>query len=214
MQIKINSGVLNVDGITTAPMPPVPPPIYPPPRTTREPYFDLGDGQGKVGEVVDIPMLGGCRYPVNGFHIGIGLDGYGNFEMQGFTLGSFLQDYLNVHDMGDAYWSGFNMAAHAQGALPTEWCDVAVSMFSISQSRPPLEPIQIPTDTELFTFHIKILEKAALGLHNLSCLDEHYYTQKRHRRRDFLYTTNTDSEFARGGVTKIDTQGGELTVVA
>lgn len=212
-------------------VPPAKPPAKPPaetpdPPTTRQPYFDLGDAQGKVGELVSIPMLGGCRHPVNGLHIGIGLDGYGKFEMEGFTLGEFLTDYMKAQGLivekvdgsgkwVDHYWSGWNMVKNdPHRALPTEWCDVVVATFSLSQKSGPTPPIQIPVDTELFTFQIRILEKAALGEHELVCKDEYFYTHSRQRRRDFLYTTDRDSEFARGGVTRIDTQGGKITVVA
>ena len=206
-------------------------PIDPPPRTTRKPYFDLGNGSGKVGELVEMPMIGGCRHPVNGFHIGIGLGGYGNFEMEGFVLGEFLTEYMKAQglivekldDHGeivpgvwiDHYWSGWNMVKHEpHHALPTEWCDVAVATFSLSQKSGPTPPIQIPVDTELFTFQIRVLPKASIGEHDLVCKDEFFYTQSRQRRRDFLYTTDRDSEFASGGVTRVDTQGGTLTVVA
>ena len=47
------------------------PPIGPPP-TTRAPYFDVGDAQGKAGEIVEIPVVGGVQSPINGFHIGGG----------------------------------------------------------------------------------------------------------------------------------------------
>jgi hypothetical protein len=152
---------------------------------------------------------------VNGFHIGGGLAGYGKFEGQGAKLGPFLQAYFNANDMGDAYWSGFNMAKHdPHKALPEEWWDYAVASFSIGQSRPPLPPIQIPVDTLLFTVQIKILEGTAPGVYDLSCKDEFYYTHARQRRRDFLYTTDRDSEFASGGVTKVETTGGKLTVIA
>ena len=186
-----------------------------PPPTTREPYFDLGDGEGKAGDIVNIDMIGGCRHAVNGFHIGGGLAGYGKFEAQGARLGDFLQNYLNAKQMGDAYWSGFNMVKHdPHKALPTEWWDYAMAFFSIGQARGPIAPIQIPVDTLLFTVQIKILEGTAPGIYELSCKDEFYYTHAKQRRRDFLYTTDRDSEFARGGVTKIDTQGGKLTVIA
>lgn len=209
------------------PVTPVEPPIgvvpTPPPPTTRQPYFDVGDGSGKVGELVEIPMIGGCRYPVNGFHIGIGLGGYGNFEMEGFVLGEFLTEYMKAQGLitvdehgkwTDHYWSGWNMVKHEpHHALPTEWCDVAVATFSLSQKRGPTPPIQIPVDTELFTFQIRVLPNASIGEHDLVCKDEYLYTQSRQRRRDFLYTTDRDSEFASGGVTKVDCKGGTLTVV-
>ena len=220
MQIRIDSGVLNVGGIIAEPEPehqPDPPPNRKqpePPPSTRQPYFDLGDGQGKAGEIVEIQMLGGCRYPVSGFHIGAGCAGEGKLEAQGFVLGPFLQEYFNVNNMGDAYWSGFNMATNARGALPMEWWDVAVSFFSLSQTRSPIAPIQIPVDTLLFTLQMKILEGTPPGEYEMVCRDEYFYTQKRRRRRDFLYTTDSESEFARGGVTRVDCQGGRLTVTA
>ena len=185
-----------------------------PPPTTREAYFDLGDAQGKAGEIVTVEMLGGCRHPVTGFHIGAGLAGYGKFVALSATLGDFIQDYLDTNKMGDDYWSGFNMAGHDKGGLPTEWWDYAIAFFSIGQARGPIAPIQIPVDTELFTVKIKILEGTPPGVYDMVCKDEYFYTQKRIRRRDFLYTTNTESEFARGGVTKVDTSGGKLTVIA
>ena len=186
-----------------------------PPPTTRQPYFDLGDGEGKAGDIVVLEMVGGCRHPVNGFHIGAGLAGYGKFEAQGATLGPFLQAYFDANDMGDAYWSGFNMVkTDPHRALPEEWWDYAVASFSIGQSRPPLPPIRIPVDTVLFTVQIKIFEGLAPGVYDLSCKDEYYYTQNKQRRRDFLYTTDRDSEFASGGVTKVETSGGKLTVIA
>lgn len=202
------------------PFPPVAPPTggpdpVEPPPTTRQPYFDLGDGSGKAGEIVSIPMLGGSRHPVNGFHIGGGLAGYGKLEAQGAKLGPFLVDYLKANGMADAYWSGFNMVKHdPHKALPTEWWDYAMAFFSLSQGRANVMPIQIPVDTLLFTVQIKILEETPPGEYELSCKDEFYYTHARPRRRNFLYTTDRDSEFASGGVTRIDTQGGILTVVA
>lgn len=190
------------------------PPVEPPP-TTRAPYFDLGDGEGKAGDIVSIEMIGGCRHAVNGFHIGAGLAGYGKFEAQGAVLGDFLQSYLNVNDMGNAYWSGFNMVRNdPNGALPEEWWDYAVAFFSIGQRRVPLPPVQIPVDTLLFTVQIKILEGTAPGIYEMSCKDENYYTRKKQRRLDFLYTTDRDSDFASGGVTRIETSGGKLTVLA
>jgi len=192
---------------------PVEPPVEPPP-TTRQPYFDLGDGDGRAGEIISIPMVGGCRHPVNGFHIGIGLAGYGKFKCEGVALGEFLQNYLTANDMQDSNWSGFNMVGHKERALPTEWCDYAMAFFSIDQKRGPLPPIQIPVETHLFSFQLKILEGTPPGVYELSCKDEFYYTHSRQRRRDFLYTTDSDSEFASGGVTKVDCQGGTLTVVA
>lgn len=203
---------------------PVEPPIElpPDPPTTRQPYFDVGDGQGRAGEVVEIPVIGGCRFRVNGFHIGGGcgkLDeprsGYGLFEAVGVKLGPFLQSYLDVNHMGSTYWAIFQMLKHEPSrALPEEWWEYAMATFSISEERGPLPPIQIPVETLLFTLRIKILEGTPPGVYELTCEDEHYYTHARQRRRDFLYTTDRDSPLASGGVTDVDCQGGKLTVIA
>lgn len=190
------------------------PPTEPPP-TTRQPYFDLEDAEGKAGDIIPIRMIGGCRHPVNGFHIGGGLSGYGKFEAQSAQLGPFLQAYLDANSLGDAYWSIFQMVRWDENkALPEEWWEYAMSTFSISQRSAPLAPIQIPVDTWLFTLHVKILEVTDPGVYHLTCKDEEYYTNSHQRRRDFLYTTDKDSEFASGGVTKVDCKGGKITVLA
>lgn len=193
----------------------VEPPILLPP-TTRTPYFDIGDGHGSAGETVMIPVTGGCRFPINGFHIGGGcgkLDeprsGYGLFQATGVILGEFLQSYLTANNMGDAFWSIFQFVQHEPNkALPEEWWEYAMAFFSISQSRPPLPSIHIPADTLLFTLQIKILEATPPGEYILTCEDEHYYTHFVQRRRKFLWT-NTEQ-----GVDDIDTHGGKLTVIA
>ena len=192
------------------------------PPTTRQPYFDVGDGQGKAGDTVAIPVLGGCRFPVNGFHIGGGVgktneprSGYGLFEAVGVDLGLFLLEYLTKNRMEQTYWADFEMIKHdPHRALPEEWWQYAMAFFSIKEERKPLPPIQIPVDTLLFTLRIKILEGTPPGEYELTCKDEHYYTNSRPRRRDWLYTTDRDSPLASGGVTQVDCQGGKLTVIA
>jgi len=192
--------------------------VEPPPDpapTTRQPYFDLGNAEGKAGDIVQIKMIGGCRHPVNGFHIGGGLAEYGKFEAQGALLGPFLQAYLDANNLSDHYWSIFQMVNwNDNKALPEEWWEYAMSTFSISQRSAPLPPIQIPVDTILFTLQIKILDGTDPGTYPLTCKDEFYYTNTNQRRRDFLYTTDKDSEFASGGVTKVDCTGGNITVLA
>lgn len=207
--------------------PPAASPALPP--TTRAPYFDLGDAEGKPGELVEIPMIGGCRRPMNGFHIGIGLSGYGAFVCEGVILGPFLTEYMKAQGLivekrdaqgqfvpeewVDRYWSGFNMVGQEEGALPTEWCDYAMAFFSIGQNRGPLPSIQIPVETHLFSFQIRILATTKPDVYDLACEDEHFYLQKGSarlgRRRDFLYQTESG-----GGVTEVDCQGGKLTVLA
>lgn len=191
-----------------------PPVDFPP--STRTPYFDVGDAQGKAGEIVEIPVVGGVNSPINGFHIGGGVgkldeprSGYGLFRGVGATLGPFLTNYLESHGMGDAFWSIFQFVQHDPNrALPEEWWEYAMAFFSISQERPPLPSIHIPANTLLFTLRIEIQAETPPGVYELTCLDEHYYTHAVQRRRKFLWTNEQQ------GVDVIDTHGGKLTVIA
>lgn len=228
MQIKISSGVLNVDGIIGAPPPedpgppvPIGPGIEPP--LARLPYFDIGEATGKAGETVSLSVEGGCRFLTNGFHIGGGCAGYGKFEAVGVKLGAFLRGYLQAEDMihdqpmhqHEHFWSIFKMVKGGTPAyaLPEEWWEFAMAFFSLDQKR-TVPPVTIPSGVELFTLEVKILADTPPGNYQFSCKDEHYYTQPHQRRRDFMYTTDRDSEFARGGITKLDLTGGEITVIA
>lgn len=230
-----------IDALARMPqeMPPEPdlpsPPIVKPP-IEKAPYFDIGSATGKAGDIVNLVVEAGCRFPITGFHIGGGcgkhLDpdhvepgfgsGYGKFEAIGVKLGAFLTSYLNAEDLihdepnhqHDHFWSAFNMVkSDPHRALPEEWWEYAIGFFSIDQER-TVPPTTIPSGTKLFTLNVKILTGTASGTYVVTCLDEHYYTQSRQRRRDFLYTANTDSPFARGGVTKLDLTGGTITVEA
>lgn len=222
MQIKINSGVLNVEGITPEPGPPETlPPVEPPEE--KKPYFDVGDATGKRGDTVSISVEGGCLGATNGFHIGGGVgllpdvprSGYGNFQAVRVELGEYLHDYLKaqgaitVDPQGketDHYWSIFQFIKHdPHRALPEEWWEYALGFFSISQER-IIPPIPIPSGTELFRLKIKILATTDPGEYELTCKDEHYYTHSRQRRREFLYTNDHQ------GYTLIETFGGKLTV--
>ncbi len=193
--------------------PPVPPPL------DRPPYFDIGDAHGAPGEFVTLSVEAGCRYPMVGCHIGGGLAGYGKFEAVGVTLGPFLTAYLKAEDMihdkpmhqHQHYWSMFQMVSHAKGALPTEWWDFGLGFFSLDQER-RVPATTIPSGTELFTLRVKIFRSTKPGVYTLSCLDEAYYRQNRHRRLDFLFMAGRDSDFARGGITKLDLTGGTITV--
>lgn len=193
------------------------------------PYFDIGDATGKAGETVSLSVEGGCRFPINGFHIGGGcgkLDvprsGYGLFEVVGVKLGAFLRAYLKAEDMlhdepmhqHDHFWSIFQMAkARPHRALPEEWWSFALGFFSIDQER-QVPPTTIPSGTELFTLEVKILEGTEPGEYDVTCLDKHYFTQSHRRRLDLMFTANTDSPFASGGVTKLELGGGKITVTA
>lgn len=207
-------------------------PVEPP--ALRKPYFDIGDATGKAGDVVEIVVEAGCRHHTNGFHIGGGVgktdeerSGYGKFEAVGVKLGKYLHDYFKSQGLivttnnqeVDEYWSIFQFlkyaphADHKGNPLPEEWWEYAVGFFSMQQER-TVEPIQIPSGTELFTLSIRILPSTAPGEYELTCLDEHYYTTSRHRRRDFMFTAGRESEFSRGGITHVDLFGGKITVTA
>ena len=176
---------------------------------------------------VEISVEAGCVYKTSGFHIGGGVgllpnvarSGYGLFQAVGVKLGKYLTDYLTAQGMVDEdgeekFWSIFQFVKHdPHHALPEEWWEYAAAFFSMSQER-IVPPITIPGGTELFTLQIKILEGTPEAQYTLTCEDEHYYTHARQRRRDFLFTANTDSPFASGGITDIETFPGLLRVRA
>ncbi len=217
-------------------IPPIGPPDKPPVDVIK-PYFDIGDGSGKAGDTVELVVEAGCRFATNGFHIGGGcgkLDeprsGYKMFEATAWKLGDFLTSYLKSQGLivekkdaagavvpgewVDEYWSLFQMVKHdPHRALPEEWWELALAFFSMSQER-NVPSIVIPSGTALFSLRIKILEGTAPGEYDVTCEDEHYWTHSRPRRRDFLFTADRDSPFASGGITKVETFGGKITVVA
>lgn len=211
------------DGGTPHPTDPLPPSLPP------APYFDIGEATGKAGEYVNLSVEGGCRFPITGFHIGGGcgkLDeprsGYGLFEAVGVSLGAFLRAYLKAEDMlhdlpmhqHDHFWSTFQMAKwEPSKALPEEWWDFALGFFSIDQAR-QVPPTTIPSGTELFTLRVKILPGTQPGEYEVTCIDLWYYTQSHQTRQDYLFSTDTDSEFASGGITKLRLAGGKITVTA
>ena len=230
MQIRIESGILNVEGIIPEPAPPlipvaplipIEPPVAPP---ARVPYFDVGEATGEPGETVGIVVEAGCIHPMSGFHIGggVGLNpaeprsGYGKFEAIGVKLGPYLRRYLKdegaIHDqpdhVHDHFFSTFQFMDwdHA-GALPEEWWEFALGLFSIDQAR-TLPPVPIPSGTHLFTLQIQILPTTAPGEYELTCKDEWYYLKSRIRRRNLEYTGEGQ------GFTKIETFGGKIIVKA
>ncbi len=213
-------------GIPNIPDPPTPPVL-------QAPYFDIGDAVGKPGDIVELVVEAGCRYLTNGFHIGGGCgkqdeprSGYKMFEAVGVDLGPYLTAYLKsvggIEKVNDAtgekwvdnYWSLFQMAKHDPNrALPEEWWEYAMAFFSMGK-RENWDPIIIPSGTELFTLKVKILDDTAPGVYEVTCKDEHYWVHARPRRRDFLFTAGRDSEFASGGITKLELFGGTITVTA
>ena len=64
------------------PQPVVPAP--PPPPKVRVPYFDVGDGEGRPGDLVDIVVEAGCVHEITGFHIGGGVGMLPNVERSGY----------------------------------------------------------------------------------------------------------------------------------
>jgi hypothetical protein len=199
------------------PQPPPPPPAPPP---SRVPYFDVGDGEGRPGEIVEISVEAGCASPMSGFHIGGGVgvlpnverSGYGKFQAVEVSLGKYLTTYLTargaIENGVEKFWSIFqfvNWEEHS--SLPEEWYEYAVGFFSLSQER-TIPPIPIPGGTELFTLKIRILPGTPDGQYTLTCKDEYYYTNSRQRRRDFLFTNDQQ------GISAIETFPGLLRVKA
>ncbi len=227
-----------IEAIAAAAIPPTvkPPdipdiPDRPDPPVLQPPYFDIGDGSGKAGDVVELSVEAGCRFLTSGFHIGGGVGkqdkGYGLFKAVGWKLGAYLTAYLKsvggiekVEDSSgekwvDSYWSLFQMVAHGvpgqASPYPEEWWELAMAFFSMSKKE-TWEPTMIPSGTELFTLSVRILEDTAPGEYEVTCKDEHYYTSFRRRTRDFLFTAGRDSPFASGGITKLELFGGKITV--
>lgn len=217
-----------ITGVAPPIAPLVAPAVVAPART---PYFDIGDGEGKPGDIVDIVVEVGCVYDINGWHIGGGAgllpnvvgSGYGLFKAVGVKLGSFMRGYLMEKDLlhdepfhrHDHFWSGFQfIQTEPARPLPEEFWEYAIGFFSTDQARAGVDPVAIPGGTDLFTLQIEILEGTPEGQYVLTCLDEHFWTHGRVRKRDYMFTTNKESDFARGGVTKIETFPGLLTVKA
>jgi len=226
MQIRIESGLLEIAEIGSSPERPSIDPLDPPdlvkPLPARTPYFDVGEAKGAPGDIVDIVVEAGCLYPMSGFHIGGGVgkteeerSGYGKFVASGAVLGPYLQRYLKADDakrhnspdeVGDHYFSTFKFMDwdHA-GALPEEWWEFVLGLFSLEHEA-TLPPVPIPAGTHLFTLRIVILPTTPPGVYELTCRDEWYYLNSRIRRRDFTYTNDEQ------GFTNIETFGGKITV--
>ena len=218
MQMIIKSGVLEVGALgIRQPEPEAPePPQLPPART---PYFDVGDAAGSPGDTVEVSVEGGCIHPMDGFHIGGGVGllpdveraGYGKFRATGVELGDFLTDYLKGQegfnqDGTPRFFSAFDFLDWAdEEALPEEFWEYSVLFFSM-EGRKQYEPVRIPGGTELFRLKIEILSTTPAAMYELTCKDEHYYTQSHQRRRDYTYTYKPQ------GFTAIDCFGGKLTV--
>ncbi len=212
------SAILNeeTDGVGEPPPPPPPPPF-------RRPYFDVGNASGKPGDTVDILVEAGCPLPMTGFHFAGGAgktdaprSGYGLFRAKGAVLGPFLRGYLKdagaIHDeplhQHDHFFSMFTFYNwDDQRALPEEWIEFIVSLFSIDQAR-MLGAVPIPSGTHLFTLKLEILPGTPSGEYDLTCEDEHYYTVSRVRLRDIEFSSKGQP------YTNVECFGGKITVLA
>jgi hypothetical protein len=199
------------------------PEINPEPVPSRTPWFQVGNAKGAVGDIVEVPVIGGCVYHIDGFHIGGGLggptnkktggSGYGTLRLDDVVLGSYLTDYFQAQGMiaddgSEMFYSDYQMATWANdGALPEEFWEFAIGFFSVL-SKEEIKPVTIPSGTELFKLKIEILPAAhGRGTLPLSCRDNYYYTQQVYRRRDYTYT------YPPQGFTQIETADGELTIL-
>lgn len=201
-----------------------------PPKPKREPqtvipYFDVGDAKGSPGDTVSIEMFAGSPIPIDGWHLcgGVGKtdeprSGYGLFQAVGVTLGTFVEEYLKANGIDDSYFSKFGFLPFRpkdkqtgitpENPLPEEFWEYMVGFFSIPE-RKTVPAIPIPANTVLFTVEIEILPGTPPGKYELTCVDEYYYTTKRARRIDLLFSNANIS----GGATRLDLRGGKVEVL-
>lgn len=187
-------------------------PLGPPPTqpAERKPFFQVGEASGKPGDIVEVPVYGGCLEKIDGFHIGGGVgkteeerSGYQKFQAQSAALSPYLADYLAGQD---PFLKFQFMDWNENKALPEEWWEYSCLFFSIA-SRVTIPPVMIPSGVELFRVKIRILPTTPAREYELTCKDEHYYTNAVQRRRDWTYT------FAPQGYTEVECIGGKLTVI-
>lgn len=186
----------------------------PPPPPTRTPWFQVMEGKGKPGDTVKVPVIGGCVFPMDGFHIAGGggeledvdRSGYGKLVATGVELAPYLADYLEAQGIGDSYWKKFQFANWDDDkALPSEWWQFGLGFFSLDK-RYLAPPIPIPPATELFQITFKVPDNAKPGELVLTCADNRYYTQSVQRRIDVEYT------FDPQGFTAVECFPGKFTV--
>lgn len=196
----------------------------PPPPVERVPWFQMGDVEGKPGDLVKVPVYGWCSHRIEGFHIGGGVgllpdvSGYGQFRAVGVTLGQYLHDYLltqgaievktsdGTKEEVSHHYSAFQFIDASYHALPEEFWEYFLGFYSLSQKR-SIPPILIPPGTELFRLKIEIHAGTPKGQYTLTCKDEHFWTHDRVRRRDYMYN------YSPQGFTKVECISGKLTVV-
>jgi hypothetical protein len=188
--------------------------IVAPPTEPAGPFFDIGDATGKKGDEVLVSVYGGSVLPMSGFHIGGGCglnpnverSGYSNLRAKGVHLGSYLTDYLTSHDALSSAFQRFEMIewGEVNHPLPEEWWQYALGFFTLSGGQ-IIPPIPIPQGTELFQVSFEILTDKP-GELGLTCINNHYYTQKKRRRRAWCYTGEGQGQH------RVDCNGGKLVV--
>lgn len=164
----------------------------------RVPWFQMGQGEGKPGDLVEVPVYGGCLHKIDGFHVAGGCATQ-RLVAKSAKLSSYLGDYLKGQDP-------FIKFQYIERGLPESWWEFAIGFFSLA-GRTMFPPITVPNGTELFrvTFLVKddILPETA----ELVCADEYFYTHKVQRRRDLTYT------YSPQGFTKVECISGKFTVL-
>lgn len=203
---------------------PVDPPVNPvdpvdPPVLAPTPYFDVGNATGKPRDTVTVSVEAGCAHHIDGFHIGGGVgktstdrSGYGKFRAVGVELGDYLKNYFTArggyNDNGTPkFFNEFQFIDwDTHKALPEEFWEYGLGFWSTGSAE-QYEPIPIPAGTKLFSVKIEILPGTPPGEYELTCKDNHYYTQDRIKRRNYEYTYKPQ------GFTAIECFSGKLTVV-
>lgn len=187
--------------------------------TQRVPYFDVGNATGKPGETVSVSVEAWCPHHIDGFHIGGGVgktdeprSGYGKFRAVGVELGDYLKNYFTArggyNDDGiPKFFNEFQFIDwYTHQALPEEFWEYGLGFWSTGSAE-QYEPIPIPAGTKLFSVKIEIFPGTPPGEYELTCKDNHYYTQDRIKRRNYEYTYKPQ------GFTAIECFSGKLTVV-
>lgn len=185
----------------------------------RTPYFDVGNATGSPGETVTVSVEAWCPHHIDGFHIGGGVgktadprSGYGKFRAVGVELGDYLKNYFTArggyNDNGTPkFFNEFQFIDwDTHQALPEEFWEYGLGFWSIGSAE-QYDPIPIPSGTKLFSVQIEILPNTPPGEYELTCKDNHYYTQDRIKRRNYEYTYKPQ------GFTAVECFSGKLTVV-
>lgn len=171
--LEIASQALGADPLPS----PGGPPSLPPGKIERVPFFKIGDGAGRPGAQVEVPVFGGCVHPVDGFRVAVGC-GEGQLQAIGWSLGAFLKDHL-----GTAYEARFTRARLGR---PEPYWALFLAFFQINPDAPPdatgpeagrftAPPVAIPHGTELLTVTYEVKQGAAAQERPLLCADQWFY---------------------------------------